>query len=119
MICQGDIRTFLLLHMTGGYMMLTTMPARRPSTQPHPLRLWREAKNLSQKEVADACELTQAMISFIESGKKTPWGESLERLRDFTGLPADAFLRWQRFVQDAGGEASFLRKYAKRGKGRE
>src|SRR5918995_6496838 len=101
MICQGDIKTFLLPRMTGGYIMLATMPARRPSTQQsHPLRLWREAKNLSQKEVAEACELTQAMISFIESGKKTPWGESLERLRNFTGLPADAFLRWQRFVQD-------------------
>jgi transcriptional regulator with XRE-family HTH domain len=104
--------------MTGGYMMLATMPARRPSTQPpHPLRLWREAKNLSQQEVADSCQLTQAMISFVESGKKTPWGESLERLRDFTGLPADAFLRWQRFLQDVGGEAKFMRKYA-REKGR-
>jgi len=102
--------------MTGGYKMLATMPARRPSTQPsHPLRLWREAKNLSQQEVADACGVTQAMISYIEAGKKTPWGEALDKLRDYTGLPADAFLRWQRFLEE---EPNFLRKYSRREKGR-
>ena len=96
--------------------MLATMPARRPSTQPpHPLRLWREAKNLSQQEVADACELTQAMISYIEAGKKMPWGKALERLRDYTGLPADAFLRWQRFLQE---EPNFLQKDGRHGKNR-
>jgi transcriptional regulator with XRE-family HTH domain len=91
--------------------MLGTMPARRPSVQPsHPLRLWRETKDLSQQEVADACQLTQAMISYIEAGKKTPWGDALERLREYTGLPADAFLRWQRFLQE---EPNFLRKYCR------
>ena len=65
--------------------------------------------NLSQQDVADACGLTQAMISYIEAGKKMPWGGSLDKLRDYTGLPADAFLRWQRFLAE---EPNFLRKYS-------
>jgi transcriptional regulator with XRE-family HTH domain len=96
--------------------MLGIMPARRPTTPVnHPLRLWREAKDLSQQEVGEACGITQAMISYIEAGKKTPWGDALDKLRDYTGLPADAFLRWQRFVEE---EPNFLRKYGRRGKGR-
>jgi transcriptional regulator with XRE-family HTH domain len=100
--------------------MLATMPARRRGTPiDHPLRLWREAHNLSQQEVADACELTQAMISYIEADKKLPWRDALERLRTYTGLPLDAFLRWREFLQEIGGEEGFLRKYGRRRKGQD
>jgi transcriptional regulator with XRE-family HTH domain len=92
--------------------MLATMPARRRGTPlNHPLRLWREAHNLSQKDVADACQVSQAMISYIEAGKKLPWREALERLRIYTELPLDAFLRWPEFLQESGGAEGFLKKY--------
>jgi transcriptional regulator with XRE-family HTH domain len=98
--------------------MVATMPARPPRTPiNHPLRLWREAHNLSQKEVAEACQMTQAMISYIEAGKKLPWRDALESLRTYTGLPTDAFLRWREFMAEVGGEEKFLRKYGRRGKG--
>jgi transcriptional regulator with XRE-family HTH domain len=99
--------------------MLATMPARRPRTpENHPLRLWREAHDLSQQEVAEACQLTQAMISYIEAGKKLPWRDALDNLRTYTGLPTDAFLRWREFMNEVGGEEKFRRKYGKRSKRR-
>jgi transcriptional regulator with XRE-family HTH domain len=97
--------------------MPATMPARRRGTPPsHPLRLWREAHDISQKELAEACGISQAMISYIEWDTKLPWRDSLEKLRARTGLPLDAFLRWQQFMEEVGGEEGFLRKYGKRRK---
>ncbi len=88
--------------------MLATMPPRRKRIPQHPLRLWREREGLSQGDLARACHLTQAMISFIESGLRIPQGKALEDLRAFTGLPTDAFVRAEYFLQE---EPDFLRKY--------
>jgi transcriptional regulator with XRE-family HTH domain len=100
--------------------MPATMPARRRGTPlNHPLRLWREARDLSQQEVADACGISQVMVSYIEADKKLPWRESLACLCLFTGLPLDAFLRWREFMVEVGGEAGFLRKYARKGRPRK
>ena len=98
--------------MARGYKVQGTMPARRfQLQQDHPLRLWRLEADLSQEQVAEACDLTQATISYIESGKKVPRGEVLERLRAYTGLPTDAFVRWRHFLTE---EPNFLRKYRRR-----
>jgi transcriptional regulator with XRE-family HTH domain len=99
--------------------MPAIMPARRRGTPPnHPLRLWREAYNVSQEVLAEECGLSQAMISYIEWDKKLPWRDALNCLCDRTGLPLEAFLRWHQFMVDVGGKAGFLRKYGPRGKGR-
>jgi transcriptional regulator with XRE-family HTH domain len=89
--------------------MVATMPARRPPTNPlHPLRQWRELHDVSQEAVADACGISQAAISYIEAGKKAPRGKVVEALHDYTGLPPEAFLWWERFLKE---EPNFLRKY--------
>jgi transcriptional regulator with XRE-family HTH domain len=99
--------------------MPATMPARRRGTPPnHPLRLWREAHDISQKALAESCGISQAMISYIEWGTKLPWRDVLDQLCERTGLPLEAFLRWRQFMADVGDEAGFLRKYGPRGKGR-
>ncbi len=89
--------------------MLASMPRRRKRlAQPHPLKQWREQEGLSQTDVAKACLITQAMVSMIEAGRRVPDGETLERLRAYTGLPTDAFVRVERFLEE---EPDFLRKY--------
>jgi transcriptional regulator with XRE-family HTH domain len=95
--------------------MLATMPPRRKRLErTHPLRQWRDAHGLSQQAVAEACRLSQAMISYIELGLRIPLDDALEALRSYTGLPTDAFIRPEQFLQE---EPNFLRKYAKRGRG--
>jgi transcriptional regulator with XRE-family HTH domain len=71
---------------------------------------WRRRPSASLR---DACELTPAMISYIEAGKKLPWRDALEKLRTYTGLSTDAFLRWGEFVEEVGGEEKFRRKYGR------
>jgi transcriptional regulator with XRE-family HTH domain len=94
--------------------MLTRMPPRRKRLQQtHPLRLWREQVGKNQLEVAEACGITQAMVSLIEIGLRVPQGEALERLMEYTGLPIDAFVRTERFLQE---QPDFLRKYGRRRK---
>jgi transcriptional regulator with XRE-family HTH domain len=85
--------------------MLDTMaPQRRkPLAHVHPLRQWREQAGKSQQDVAHACHLTQAMISFIESGRRIPLGDALEALRTYTGLPTDAFIRPDHFLRENPG----------------
>lgn len=96
--------------------MLTRMPPRRKRLQQaHPLRLWRERAGQNQEQVAEACGITQAMVSLIELGLRIPQGEALDRLLAYTGLPTDAFVRTERFLEE---QPDFLRKYGRKSKGR-
>lgn len=85
--------------------MLATMgrkpKARSLSNKPaHPLLQWREKQKLLQRDVAMACGMSQATLSKIENWQRVPLGEWLERLMDYTGLPADAFVRAERFIKE-------------------
>ena len=96
--------------------MLAVMEKRRKKLAgPHPLRLWRDYMRQSQQAFADACHISQPMVSQIEAGWRVPLNATLERILDYTGLPAEAFLLPERFLRD---EPDFLRKYGRRGKGR-
>lgn len=66
----------------------------------HPLLQWRETHERLQKDVAGACGMSQATLSKIENWQRVPLGDWLERLMDYTGLPADAFVRAERFLQE-------------------
>jgi len=50
------------------------------------IRRYRKTNNLTQREVARRCELTQASISQLESGKRINNLSSLERLSHALGL---------------------------------
>ena len=94
--------------------MLTRMPPRRKRLQQtHPLRQWREQVGKSQIDVAEACGITQAMVSLIELGLRVPQGEALDRLLTYTGLPTDAFVRTERFLEE---QPDFLQKSVRRRK---
>jgi transcriptional regulator with XRE-family HTH domain len=82
---------------------------RRPRTDkpPHPLRQWREHHGLTQAQVAEACGVTQGMVSHIEQYVRIPLGDTLERLRAYTGLSTDAFIRPERFMVE---QPDFLRR---------
>jgi transcriptional regulator with XRE-family HTH domain len=69
----------------------------------------------TQLDVAQECAITQAMVSLIEIGLRVPQGDALERLMTYTGLPIDAFVRTERFLDE---QPDFLRKYGRRPKGR-
>jgi transcriptional regulator with XRE-family HTH domain len=94
--------------------MVAIMERRRKRLEgPHPLRLWREHHRLSQQAFADACRLSQPMLSQIETGHRVPLNAILERLMDYTGLPAEAFLLPERFLRE---NPDFLRRRRRRGK---
>jgi transcriptional regulator with XRE-family HTH domain len=94
--------------------MLTRMPPRRKRLQQtHPLRQWRDHAGKKQMDVAEACGITQAMVSLIELGLRVPQGEVLDRLIAYTGLPTDAFVRTERFLE---AQPDFLQKSVRRRK---
>jgi helix-turn-helix protein len=80
----------------------------------HPLRLWRKRYRMSHQEFAAACGISQSMVSLIETGLRIPLNDTLERLISYTGLPADAFVRTERFLEE---QPDFLRKYRRKGRG--
>lgn len=89
--------------------MVAAMQKRRKRLErAHPLKLWREKMGLGQVQVAKMCEVSQSFISYIESGLRVPMDDALERIIEFTGLPADAFVRTERFLEE---QPNFLRKY--------
>ena len=55
------------------------------------LRKLRKERNLTQKQLADAVNLSQRQISLLESGKDVPRSETMERLRNFFHLDTDAW----------------------------
>ena len=55
------------------------------------LRKLRKERNLTQKQLADAVNLSQRQISLLESGKDVPRPETMERLRNFFHLDTDAW----------------------------
>jgi transcriptional regulator with XRE-family HTH domain len=94
--------------------MLTRMPPRRKRLQQtHPLRQWRDHVGKNQVDVAEACGITQAMVSLIELGLRIPQGEALDRLLAYTGLPTDAFVRTEHFLEE---QPDFLQKSVRRRK---
>jgi len=65
----------------------------------HPLARWRKLHGWSQKQLAEACGLSQGMVAHIEGFRRIPLRDSLERLLDVTGLPTDALVRPERFLE--------------------
>jgi transcriptional regulator with XRE-family HTH domain len=89
--------------------MLATVPRRQPTDKPtHPLRQWRDYYGVSQEELAERTGLSQGMISHIERYFRTPRVDVLKVLLEFTGLPTDALILPERFLEE---QPNFLRKY--------
>jgi excisionase family DNA binding protein len=56
------------------------------------LRILREAAGLSQLQLAVASGLTHELISRLEVGRKTPYGESVRRLADALRIAPERFV---------------------------
>jgi Helix-turn-helix domain len=84
-----------------------------PRSQPgenllHPLLHWRVEYGVTQQELVERAGVTQGAISHFEQYIRRPLPDALERLRSYTGLPTDAFIRPEQFLRE---EPNFLRKY--------
>lgn len=60
----------------------------------------RQEKNVTQKDVAAACEVTTTCISQLESGVRNPTGSTLRALALYFGVSADYLLN----LDDIGGK---------------
>ncbi len=60
---------------------------------PSKLRLLRERRGLSQKELAAELGFTNAHVSYLEAGKRNPTGEVVLKLSRFFGVPTDVLLK--------------------------
>lgn len=58
----------------------------------HPVRAWREHRNLTQNELATACGLSKPFISQIESGARTGTLDSLRKIARALDIPAGVLL---------------------------
>ncbi|MBU0752601.1 MAG: helix-turn-helix transcriptional regulator [Gammaproteobacteria bacterium] len=54
-----------------------------------PLRVWREYRGLTLQALADACGVTQQMLSMIEHGKAKPSADLLAKLAAALGCDMD------------------------------
>jgi len=66
----------------------------------HPLGRWRHRRQMSQDALGKLCGLSQKAISAYESGTRVPRGESLRRLAEVTGLPLEALMFPDAFLQE-------------------
>lgn len=66
------------------------------------LKKIRKDKGLTQKEVADAINITQTCLANYESGRNYPDVQILKRLCDFFGVTADYLLDFQLTKYDVG-----------------
>jgi transcriptional regulator with XRE-family HTH domain len=65
----------------------------------HPLGRWRYRHNVSQEDLGRRCQLSQKTISAYETGTRVPRGDALKRLQEVTGLPLEALLFPEDFLQ--------------------
>jgi DNA-binding XRE family transcriptional regulator len=96
-ITQG---IFFLPEDPGG-LMVAVMRRRQPSDKPpHPLRQWRDQRSLSQEQLAEMTGISQGMISHIERYFRNPRIDILKVLLEHTGLPTDALILPERFLEE-------------------
>lgn len=55
------------------------------------LRKIREARGWSQNNLAAKARMTQAMLSYLEAGKKEPGWDTVQALADAFGVSTDEF----------------------------
>lgn len=56
------------------------------------IRAARARKGWSQADLADKASLTPSAVSMYESGKRTPRADSLKRICESLGVPADQLI---------------------------
>lgn len=66
------------------------------------LRDLRETNSLSQKEVAEACNLSTQCISALETGTRNPTGSTIKTLAEYFQVTADYLLE----IEDDFGQKS-------------
>lgn len=87
---------------------LANMTVRKPSQVGHLLRYWRNARKLSQLDVALAAGISGRHLSFVETGRARPSQEMILRLSDVLDVP----FRERNGLLAAGGFAAHYRETA-------
>lgn len=65
----------------------------------HPLKRWRHREGITQAELARRCGVRINTVARWERGEQVPRGALLVKLLDATGLPADAIVTPERFLE--------------------
>lgn len=76
------------------------------------LRLAREFHNLNQSQAAEKLGVSQSFLSEIESGRKTPSLEVLQRYAKAFSLPTSAFLLFLENLTEEKPRIEFEKKVA-------
>ncbi|WP_370655968.1 helix-turn-helix transcriptional regulator [Candidatus Deferrimicrobium sp.] len=63
---------------------------------PSKIRIERAHRGLTQDALARACEVTQAQISRIETGRRTPSPATATRIAETLGLPPESLFEGER-----------------------
>jgi len=84
------------------------MTVRKPSQVGHLLRYWRNARKLSQLDVALAAEVSARHLSFVETGRARPSKDMILRLSEVLDVP----FRERNGLLSAGGFAPHYRETA-------
>lgn len=58
----------------------------------------RKAQNLTMKQVSERSDISESMLSLIESGKRTPSVRSAQRIAATLGV------EWTKFFEEQGNE---------------
>jgi transcriptional regulator with XRE-family HTH domain len=65
----------------------------------HPLTRWRQKHHYTQMQLAERCGIRQGTLARYESGTRIPRGAHLVTLLEVTGLPAEALVLPERFLE--------------------
>ena len=76
------------------------------------LRVAREFHNLNQSQAAEKLGVSQSFLSEIESGKKTPSLDLLQKYSEAFSLPLSAFLRFLETFDEKKRRPDYEKKIA-------
>ena len=86
---QADDEAILAAMKTGTIPSVPDDVARRLLGDEHPVRVWRQVKDLSQKDLADRAGLAQSALSKIEAGDQRGTVDQYTALAKALGLRLD------------------------------
>ena len=78
------------------------------------LRLAREFHNLNQSQAAEKLGVSQSFLSEIESGRKSPSLDLLQKYAEAFSLPLSAFLKFLETFDEKKRRPEFERKVAEK-----
>jgi transcriptional regulator with XRE-family HTH domain len=71
----------------------------------HPLIRFQSEHRLTQGELAERIGIGQSALSRLCSGKRSPRMDTMQRIREATGISLDEWARWAASQEETGSAA--------------